>query len=557
MASFLVYSFSTLDVMAEVIENPNGSTETVHTDDPPTDTVYEHFRSYRITVVDKETGRTTVVADDATGYSVDADGYIILFKPPLDPMTEVHQDTGGQTESQLFDIRGSIVVYDAYEKTFTQVTANADFMGSVARSRLFYRDVDYTSAVGDFDEVRYWVDADTAPTLQVDGTTTDLNRNLQVFVYDALERDIRLFSRFADTVSFNALTGVQGVAIAEGADLLHAGDGADTVVLPGSAAAASDSGFVVGSWFYGERGDDVITGGALVDRIDGGAHDDQLSGGLGADELVGGLGDDLLDGGKNNDILSGGGNADELLGGAGNDSLDGGSGADEMAGGAGQDTYRVDSADDQVIETSVSLAASERDTVFSSLTTYTLAANVENLVLADGATNGRGNTRNNAITGNGEANRLQGDLGNDTLKGEGGADSVEGDAGNDALEGGEGNDVLVGGIGTDVMDGNAGADRFVFEAVTESLVGARRDVVTFSTVEGDRIDLAMIDASIQAAGNQAFAWVDAADLDAAFTRVAGQLRLAAGVLMGDTNGDGRADFHIEIAGSLAAGDVIL
>ena len=63
-----------------------------------------------------------------------------------------------------------------------------------------------------------------------------------------------------------------------------------------------------------------------------------------------------------------------------------------MTGGAGNDTYAVDNAGDVVVEASGEGA----DTVSSSVT-YTLAANVEDLVLTGSANlNGTGNTLANA-----------------------------------------------------------------------------------------------------------------------------------------------------------------
>jgi hypothetical protein len=73
----------------------------------------------------------------------------------------------------------------------------------------------------------------------------------------------------------------------------------------------------------------------------------------------------------------------------------------------------------------------------------------------------------------------------------------------------------------------------------------------------DIIDLRDIDANRDASGNQQFKWVDKSDLNASFTGQDGQLRFDGGILMGDTNGDGRADFQIKLAGSLLAADIIL
>ena len=73
-----------------------------------------------------------------------------------------------------------------------------------------------------------------------------------------------------------------------------------------------------------------------------------------------------------------------LNGGNDSDTLDGGTGADSMTGGSGDDLYYVDDSNDKVIETS----GQGTDTVISTLATYTLTANVENLTLETGAQDG-------------------------------------------------------------------------------------------------------------------------------------------------------------------------
>jgi hypothetical protein len=149
---------------------------------------------------------------------------------------------------------------------------------------------------------------------------------------------------------------------------------------------------------------------------------------------------------------------------------------------------------------------------------------------------------------------LVGTSGADTLVGQGGADTLKGLAGTDQLSGGAGDDILVGGQGRDYLAGDAGADRFVFEVVKDSAVGSNRDVVTFAQSEGDKIDLLAIDADTDGtAGNQAFSWIGSG----AFTKVDGQLRFSGGILQGDTNGDGKADFEIKINGALAVTDLVL
>jgi hypothetical protein len=149
---------------------------------------------------------------------------------------------------------------------------------------------------------------------------------------------------------------------------------------------------------------------------------------------------------------------------------------------------------------------------------------------------------------------LVGTAGADTLVGKEGADTLKGLAGNDRLSGGGGADALVGSAGKDLLAGDAGADKFVFESVKDTLVGTKRDEVTFVASEGDKIDLSAIDADTDGtSGNQAFTWIGSG----AFSKVDGQLRIAGGILQGDTNGDGKADFEILIRGILTGADILL
>jgi Ca2+-binding RTX toxin-like protein len=321
--------------------------------------------------------------------------------------------------------------------------------------------------------------------------------------------------------------------------------------------------------WIGTAGADVASGGAGNDIMNGMGGNDIINGDAGNDILIGGNGDDTMAGGAGNDVyevtavgdvvteLAGGGtdtvwtslasytlgaNVENLyfggsgnfraignaldntiVGGAGNDVLIGGNGNDTMAGGAGNDVYEVTSAGDVVTE----LAGAGIDTVWTSLSSYTLGANVENLYF--------GGSGNFVAHGNALANTIVGGAGNDVLIGGNGNDTMAGGAGNDIYEvtsagdvvtelagagidtvwtslasynlganvenlyfggsgdfratgnalvntivGAAGNDILIGGDGADTMAGGAGNDIYEVtspgDVVTE-LAGAGNDTV--------------------------------------------------------------------------------
>ncbi|MCP8937225.1 M10 family metallopeptidase C-terminal domain-containing protein [Alsobacter sp. SYSU M60028] len=212
-----------------------------------------------------------------------------------------------------------------------------------------------------------------------------------------------------------------------------------------------------------------------------------------------------------------------------------------MAGGSGNDRYIVDNASDVTEE----LSNQGVDTVLASVD-WTLAANVENLILAGTAgLSGTGNSLANAITGS---------VGGDVLSGGAGNDSFDGGIGNDTILGGDGNDRIFGNAGADRLTGNAGSDTFVYTALWQSMRGAA-DTITDFTRGVDRINLGDIDAKANTVANEAFAFIGAA----AFDGHAGQLRFSAGLLQADVNGDREADFAIAISNvtTLSASDFIL
>jgi Ca2+-binding RTX toxin-like protein len=338
--------------------------------------------------------------------------------------------------------------------------------------------------------------------------------------------------------SLHGLGGNDSLIGGAGNDLLDGGLGADTLE-----GGAGDDSYIV------DNADDVVVeqAGGGSDRLSAslnwalGAEIERLiltgtaelngTGNVLANRLDGNAGANILDGGEGNDSLHGLGGNDSLIGGAGNDLLDGGLGADTLEGGADNDTYVVDDLGDVVIE----VAGGGSDRVSAS-TSYTLGAELERLSLSGTANlNGTGNVLANRLDGNAGANILDGGEGNDSLYGLGGGDT---------LIGGVGADLLEGGLGADRITGGLGADRFVFRGAAE----ADGDVIAdFIMAHGDRIDLRPIDTNPDLAGDQAFAWIGGGS----FAGVAGQLRFADGLLEGDVDGNGLADFQIGLSGVAA------
>ena len=156
-----------------------------------------------------------------------------------------------------------------------------------------------------------------------------------------------------------------------------------------------------------------------------------------------------------------------------------------------------------------------------------------------GFENARGGAGNDFIHGNAAANVLESGGGTDWLLGYGG---------NDTLIGGSGVTALVGGSGRDILFGGTGADYFTFWKATDSgPTRATRDVITDFADGTDFISLDKFDANTTLANDQAFDFIGT---DVAFSHAAGELRarsIATGeIVEGDVNGDGKADFSIEI-----------
>jgi Ca2+-binding RTX toxin-like protein len=371
-----------------------------------------------------------------------------------------------------------------------------------------------------------------------------------------------------------------------GADEMHGGSGSDTYIVdnPGDRVLFEENanGFgdtVKSSISYtlpvnvenlvlfdvpyayegtGNQHDNEIIGNKLNNVLKGFGGVDVLEGRGGADFLYGGDLSDELYGGDHDDELFGESGYDTLVGGDGHDKLDGGTGGDGMQGGAGDDDYFVDNPLDVVTE----LGSAGHDTVFASIS-ETLSANVEDLILQDGAgmISGTGNGHNNIITGNNA---------NNTLRGLAGGDTLEGGAGDDVLDGGIGR--VDGYFGGDTLIGGGGRDTFRFNSRLDSVGLSVDEIQDFQRgvtakggnyVPGDKIDLSAIDAvqsSALSSLNDTFTFIGTQSFTAA-----GQVRVEADgdslLVEADVSGDGNADFMLTVHTAnnvlLSAADFIL
>jgi serralysin len=254
---------------------------------------------------------------------------------------------------------------------------------------------------------------------------------------------------------------------------------------------------------YGTPNGDALKGGDALF----GSH---IYAGRGDDTVHAGSGDDTVYGGRDNDLLFGEAGNDYLYGEHGDDLLDGGTGADVMDGGIGSDKYFVDNVGDKVVELpdfsnpASSTTDFSKDTV-SSMVDFTLPPYVENLVLDPNAAFGsaivgHGNSEDNEIVGNGWDN---------TLCGWGGNDLIQGGAGSDFIWGGDGRDGMVGGAGADTFAWFQTTETGIFEVLMDA-------IKNFSPLEGDRIDLSVIDADPTTAWDDAFTCIGQVANDSRF-----------------------------------------
>jgi len=354
-----------------------------------------------------------------------------------------------------------------------------------------------------------------------------------------------------DSVNYAAATAGVKVSLAIATAQATVGAGNDTI-----AGIETLNGSAFDDMFTGDAGANVLTGNAGNDTLQGGLGNDTLSGGLGLDtasyaeatagvtvnlalttaqntigagtdilstleNLTGSAFGDSLTGSSLANLIAGGNGGDAIDGGSGNDIVDGGTDNDMLKGGAGDDLITGGTGDDMID------GGTNIDTI-----SYAAA--------------GAGVTASLALT---SGQNVGGGLGLDTIVN---VENILGSAFADTLTGSAVVNVLTGGAGKDMLAGGAGNDRFVYLTTGDSRVGATADRIIDFTM-GDILDLSAIDANSKTVStNEAFTQVGA------FSSVAGQFTLAFNggtnitTLLGDTDGNGTADFSVLFTGDVTA-----
>jgi Ca2+-binding RTX toxin-like protein len=248
-----------------------------------------------------------------------------------------------------------------------------------------------------------------------------------------------------------------------------------------------------------------------------------------------------------------------IFGSAGADTISGSGIGETIRGDAGADTVNGNGGNDILL---VAGAVAEFDAMNGGAGTDTLQVEGGGALTLNGFS-----AASQAIEvwlGNGQG--LFGNAGNNSFDLSGlaaisGLPFIDAGGGDDIIVGSAIADLIRAGAGKDAITGGLGGDRFDFDAVTD--IGKKNGlldlIADFAT--GDLIDLSTIDANGSKKGDKAFKFLKKEG--AKFTKKAGQLgfdqKKGNTFVQGDTNGDGKADFKIQLAGdiNLAKGDFVL
>lgn len=354
--------------------------------------------------------------------------------------------------------------------------------------------------------------------------------------------------RVLDAGDGNGIVGNAGhnvITVTQGVDAVDGGLGVDRLIVDYRAAIGAVTGDSTSN--FTEAGG----GGRTVTITDGTIEHVTILTGTGADTITTGAGNDIIKTGDGASTVSAGQGANTIIGGRDADTitaLDGGNlvragnGTNTVTTGGGEDTIRSGTGADTI----VAGGGSDRIFVRGGADNVEAGAGHDRVIIDYSAmtTNVSGGiTGGNAATG--YVGHIADTVGSSvdfqqaeafTITTGRGHDRVTTGGGNDILSGGAGRDTLAGGGGRDVLTGGGGADHFVFRRAGDSPANAGRDVVTDFTSGVDRLNISALHADLSFIGTSAFGGV------------AGEVRYAAavGVVSVDLDGDGSADFSIQL-----------
>ncbi|WP_180560592.1 M10 family metallopeptidase C-terminal domain-containing protein [Arsenophonus apicola] len=142
---------------------------------------------------------------------------------------------------------------------------------------------------------------------------------------------------------------------------------------------------------------------------------------------------------------------------------------------------------------------------------------------------------------------LDGGDGNDIIDGGDGNDLIIGGDGNDTINGRNGNDTIEGGTGSDKLYGGSGIDIFNYEAINDSLFTSP-DIIMDFEVGIDKIDISLLSKI-----SNSFFHINCVN---SFSDKKNEMLINYDKtqnltkLMLDHDGDGQAEFQIQIIGSI-------